>query len=310
MTESNTNKIEIKHLARVRIWFLAKAATLTKRPFWLASAILIVFLSILSASGLFLYNRQLNTLGNNQVELPSKEALYSATQFRQARDLVSIGKLDEADSILLQIEEDAPVYAKVLELQQEISVKKDELAKKAAEEAKAAEAARAAQQKSNRKTVPPTQFVTSIVIKGDSTCQSSTLSALKLLNDNAPTHYSIVKSYVGVIECVSKGSGMAAFETPPRYMVGDATRNAGTVWFAGTIAHDAGHSRLYHDYLSNNPGQSVPNDVWTGEAAERTCLEAQYDALSKIGATQSQLDYVRNIINSQYYNTPYDQRWW
>jgi hypothetical protein len=103
---------------------------------------------------------------------------------------------------------------------------------------------------------------------------------------------------------------MYAYENPPRYVVGDATRNAGTVWFAGTIAHDAGHSKLYHDYLTANPGQPVPNDVWTGEKAEKTCLEAQQDALGKIGGTQAQLDYVSNIINSQYYNIPYDQRWW
>ncbi len=153
-------------------------------------------------------------------------------------------------------------------------------------------------------------FTTSITIKGDATCQSQTLEALKLLSTNTPKHYSTITSYISVIECVAQGSGMLAYENPPRYLVGDATRNAGTVWLAGTIAHDAGHSRLYHDYLSAHPGESVPNEIWTGEAAERTCLEAQHDALTKIGGTQTQLDHVMNIINSQYYNVPYDQRWW
>lgn len=153
-------------------------------------------------------------------------------------------------------------------------------------------------------------FVTSVQINGDAACQSSTLDALKLLSSSAPAHYATVTKYVSVIECSSQGSGMYAYENPPRYMVGDATRNAGTVWYAGTIAHDAGHSRLYHDYLSGSPGGSVPDDVWTGKSAERACLEAQYDALSKIGGTQSQLDYVKNVIDTGYYNVPYDQRWW
>jgi hypothetical protein len=32
--------------------------------------------------------------------------------------------------------------------------------------------------------------------------------------------------------------------------------------------------------------------------------------LGKIGGTQYQLDYVANVINTQYYNVPYSQRWW
>lgn len=153
-------------------------------------------------------------------------------------------------------------------------------------------------------------FTTTIQIKGDAACQSTTMEALKLLSVSAPSHYSTVTSYVSVIECAAQGSGMFAYESPPRYLVGDATRNAGTVWYAGTIAHDAGHSKLYHNYLSAHPGQSVPDDIWTGEAAERACLDAQHDAVSKIGGTQAQLDYLKNIINSQYYNVPYEQRWW
>lgn len=153
-------------------------------------------------------------------------------------------------------------------------------------------------------------FSTTINIIGDLTCQSSTLEALKLLSIKAPTHYSTVTKYISIIECASQGSGMFAYESPPRYLVGDATRNAGTVWYAGTIVHDAGHSKLYNDYLITNSGQSVPNDAWTGEAAERSCLDAQYDVLGKIGGAQYQLDYIQNVINTQYYNVPYDQRWW
>lgn len=155
-----------------------------------------------------------------------------------------------------------------------------------------------------------TAFTTQIQIKGNSSCKSDTLSALRLLHDKAVMHYSVVTKYISIIECVSKGSGMYAYENPPRYVVGDATRNAGTIWYAGTIAHDAGHSKLYHDYLTSHPGQAVPDDIWKGKNAEVSCLDAQYDALSKIGATQSELNYVKNIITSQYYNIPYSERWW
>lgn len=134
--------------------------------------------------------------------------------------------------------------------------------------------------------------------------------ALKLLHDKAPGHYAVVVKYMGIIQCLASGSGMYAYEDPPRYVVGDATRNAGTIWYAGTIVHDAGHSKLYHDYLDANPDQAVPTDVWTGQNAEATCLAAQADALSQIGADQATIDYVNNIINTQYWNIPYSERWW
>ncbi|HTH72583.1 MAG TPA: hypothetical protein VL737_04455 [Candidatus Pristimantibacillus sp.] len=164
------------------------------------------------------------------------------------------------------------------------------------------------------KTTPkaPAQpaFTTSISIEGNDTCRSDTLAALSLLASKAPAHYVIVTKYIGIIRCVTQGSGMQAYNDPPLYLVGDATRNAGTLWYAGTIAHDAGHSKLYHDYLDAHPGQVVPGDVWTGEAAEAACLDAQYDALQQMGAPESTLDYVKGIINSGYWNIPYDQRWW
>ncbi|HSX06092.1 MAG TPA: hypothetical protein VLF69_06530, partial [Candidatus Saccharimonadales bacterium] len=92
---------------------------------------------------------------------------------------------------------------------------------------------------------PKTAFTTPIVIKGDASCQSDTLAALELLADKAPKHYQTVTTYMAIIECVTQGSGMAAYENPPRYLVGDLTRRGGTIWYAGTIVHDAGHSKLY-----------------------------------------------------------------
>lgn len=163
---------------------------------------------------------------------------------------------------------------------------------------------------------PPTQstpkpaFTTPISIDGDATCQKDTLAALDLLAEKAPSHYATVTKYVGVIKCVTQGSGMEAYLSPPRYLAGEATRNAGTLWYAGTIAHDAGHSKLYNDYLAANPAQPVPADVWTGQNAEAACLNAQYDALQQMNAPQSTLDYVQSSINNGYWNVPYDQRWW
>lgn len=148
-----------------------------------------------------------------------------------------------------------------------------------------------------------------IKIIGDSNCITSTNQALTLLKTKASVHYNIIIKFMGVIQCVASGSGMYAWENPPRYVVGKATINAGTIWYAGTLVHDACHSKEYHDYLLTHSG-TVPSSIYTGKSAEALCLNAQYDALVKIGATKPTLDYVKNIINSNYWNVPYSGRWW
>lgn len=248
----------------------------------------------------------------NQEQVQNKRWQSAATKLTQAQQLVKQDKLDAATALLSQIDKTFPTYAKVLDLQKTIQAQKAaELAKLAADQAKAAAPPATKPAPAPKRSVAaPATFTTPIQIRGDAKCQSDTLAALQLLSTKAPTHYATIIQYIGIIQCVSQGSGIYAYDNPPLYLVGDATRNAGTVWYAGTIAHDAGHSKLYHDYLSTHPGQAVPDSVWTGQSAEITCLAAQYDALTKIGGTQSQLDYIQNVINTRYYNIPYDQRWW
>ena len=149
-----------------------------------------------------------------------------------------------------------------------------------------------------------------ITIKGDENCKQKTSAALALLKNKTPTDYEQVVKYIGVIECVEQGSGMWAWESPPRYTAGKSTYEADTLWYAGTIAHDAHHSALYHDYQLSHPGQSIPSDIYTGEQAEADCLKVQYDALARMGATASTLDYLKNVITTKYWTGDYANRWW
>jgi hypothetical protein len=126
----------------------------------------------------------------------------------------------------------------------------------------------------------------------------------------ARSHFETVQKYIEVIECSEQGSGMFAYETPTRFLTRASTRNAGTIWYAGTIVHDAGHSKLYNDFKTSDPNSSVPDDVWTGQSAEAACLAVQADALQEIGADQSTIDYVNNILQTEYWNVPYSERWW
>jgi hypothetical protein len=103
---------------------------------------------------------------------------------------------------------------------------------------------------------------------------------------------------------------MYAWENPPRYQVGKKTIEAGTVWYAGTIVHDACHSQLYHDYLFKNQTAEVPYNEFGGEDSERKCLNVQLKALEEIGAEQEILDYVKDLINSPKIKYHTEPRWW
>jgi len=150
-----------------------------------------------------------------------------------------------------------------------------------------------------------------ISIVGDNSCETKTNQALEILKSKAKNHFEIITTYVGVIECVDEGSGIRVWDTPPRFQAGKETIDAGTIWYAGTIAHDSCHSKLYSDYLKNNPeSNTVPSDIYTGRNAEAECLSFQYDTLVLMGASQLFLDHVKNIIESEYWEIPYEDRWW
>jgi hypothetical protein len=220
----------------------------------------------------------------------SKQFEGYARGMQQANQLIADTKLDEASATLAKIDKTFPEYAKVQALRQIIAEQKTAIA---------------SQQKADSSALPGP-----VLIVGDANCQTSTQAALNLLKAKAPTHYAIVQGSIGIIECVVEGSRTYAAQNPPKFSAASATRNAGTVWYAAVLAHEAGHSKLYRDYKAAHPGQAVPESIWTGEAAEKVCLDAQYDALTKLGATIFELDSVRSALNTQYYNVSQSKQWW
>jgi len=123
--------------------------------------------------------------------------------------------------------------------------------------------------------------------------------AMILLKTQDPDAYAIVTNYVGRIE-EGKISGMWAYKNPPTYEMSDLTAFSSVTWCAATIAHDSFHSKLYHDYLKAH-GQ-VPNDVWTGIAAEQQCMKHQIAVMEHIGAVKSEIDYAKTQADGHYAN--------
>lgn len=159
-------------------------------------------------------------------------------------------------------------------------------------------------------TYPFRDIPREFTIIGDSACVSQTKEALNLLKRKIPNHYNIANQYVGIIRCVERGSAMFTHLDPPEYRVGRRTREAGAIWYSSTIVHDACHSKQYHDYLAIHSVTYVPDDVYIGREPELQCLAAQYNALKGVDAPDHMLEYVRESIESEYWEIPYEERDW
>lgn len=132
-----------------------------------------------------------------------------------------------------------------------------------------------------------------ISIVGSPEYREQVKQALTLLRDKAPDKYKIVKDYVGRIE-QNLRSGMDVYQNPPTYQMSDRTAYHSFTWCASTIAHDAYHSKLYHDYKDKN-GEPVPYEVWGGFEAERKCIKIQAETLKQIGAPFNEVSYCISL---------------
>jgi hypothetical protein len=140
---------------------------------------------------------------------------------------------------------------------------------------------------------PPSNYG-GIEIRGTEEFVTQTVAALALLEQKAPAAFEKIQIYIGIIE-QGEHSGMWAWENPPRYEVGDATAFFSITWYASTIAHDATHSELYTQYQITHPGEPVPQEAYGGVEIERFCIGYQLEVSKRIGAPQSEIEYLSTL---------------
>jgi len=136
-----------------------------------------------------------------------------------------------------------------------------------------------------------------IQIEGGDAFRAQVRDSLSLIDRHAPRELGEIARHVKRIKHDTR-SGMAAYENPPTFYLADRSAFYSVTWCAGCIAHDAHHSKLYHDYLAAHGGQSVPDAVWSGQAAEQQCLKYQLTILESIGAPDDERVYVASCDGS------------
>jgi hypothetical protein len=124
----------------------------------------------------------------------------------------------------------------------------------------------------------------SIEIRGNPRFKNQVVAALELLKADSSATYQMVTNYIRLIE-QSEITGMAADKAPPTSYVRIPPASIPTISFAAFFAHEAMHSKLYHDYQNAFPRTVVPREIWTGEAVEKQCTEYQLTVLDELAGT-------------------------
>jgi hypothetical protein len=160
------------------------------------------------------------------------------------------------------------------------------------------------------------ETIEGIEVRGDANFRARTREALGLLKQTPAI--SLVRTHVKVIR-QGKRSGMRAWDHEPTFVAGRATWQHSPLWYAGAIAHDAYHAKLYDLAMRIDGGGEPAADAWTGVDAEKKCLAFQYEVLQTLDSDATTLRYVARCAENPSYQgrnhgfgswLDYLWRWW
>ena len=153
-------------------------------------------------------------------------------------------------------------------------------------------------------------------ISGNGEFRRQTLQALSLLQPLA--EFALIQSHLKVIR-QGRRSGVTAWAKRPVFTVGAPTWSHSPVWFAGAIAHDAYHAKLYRAVKQRAGKGRLNVETWSGKTAERACLLFQRRVLVSLHADASVLNHVEMHLRDPTYQgrikgvggwLDYRKRWW
>jgi hypothetical protein len=155
-----------------------------------------------------------------------------------------------------------------------------------------------------------------IEIRGGDDFRLRTREAVMLLQKLAA--FELIRTHLAVIR-QGRCSGVRAWAQRPVFTVGTPTWNHSAVWYAGAIAHDALHAKLYRDAKKRNPTGEPSAETWSGKAAEKACLAFQSQVLAGLDADEAMIAYVEKHADNPNYQgrnqgwgswLDYRKRWW
>ncbi|MET0502867.1 MAG: hypothetical protein ABW172_15210 [Candidatus Binatia bacterium] len=137
-----------------------------------------------------------------------------------------------------------------------------------------------------------------IRIHGGDEFLRETQKALTLLKPTA--RFPEIQRHIYLI-AQGRRSGMKAWAKEPTFVVGAATWRHSTLWYAGAIAHDAYHAKLYAAAKQTSRGNEPNPDSWTGAEAEKQCLAFQLQVLQELNADVQTMGYLEGCLDHPTY---------
>lgn len=160
------------------------------------------------------------------------------------------------------------------------------------------------------------ESVDGIEIRGCADFQRRTREAIVLLRPLAA--FELIRAHLAVIR-QGKRSGVQASARMPIFTVGRPTWNYSALWYAGAIAHDAFHVKLYRDAKLQDGAKEPSADAWSGKAAEKACLAFQSQVLLALKADKIIIAHIEKHAKNPTYQgrnrgwgnwLDYRKRWW
>ena len=142
------------------------------------------------------------------------------------------------------------------------------------------------------------EIIEGIEIRGTAGFRARTRESLGRLQSTS--QFEVIRSHIGVIR-QGKRSGMKAWAERPTFMVGKATWQHSALWYAGAIAHDAYHAKLYFDAKMQHCAKKPDADSWTGAESEKQCLRFQRQVLAALNADPKTLAYLEACLDNPTY---------
>jgi len=155
-----------------------------------------------------------------------------------------------------------------------------------------------------------------IEIRGHQEFLLRTKASLQLLKP--AREFKEIVSHIAIIR-QGRRSGMKAWAKKPTFIVGKRTWDHSPIWYAGAIAHDAFHAKLYFDAKRENRAGEPDADAWTGAEAEKKCLAFQREVLLQLNADAKTIAYIEECAKNPIYQgrakgwrswLDYLRRWW
>src|SRR5512145_1334272 len=162
----------------------------------------------------------------------------------------------------------------------------------------------------------PSENVDGIKVCGRAEFRQCTRAAIVLLRPLGA--FELIRGHLAGIR-QGKRSGVNAWARGPIFTVGTPTWSHSALWYAGAIAHDAFHAKLYRDATRRNPRSEPAMDAWSGKAAEQACLAFQREVLLALRADGAMIAHVEKHGENPTYQgrhrgwgrwLDYRKRWW